>query len=1165
MLTTLLLAVLTQADAEIPPVDPAIERASFTLPDGFEAELWAADPMIAKPVQMNFGPDGRLWVATSRTYPQVEVGQVGQDQVIVLGDSDGDGVADERTVFADGLLIPTGLVPGDDGCYVANSTELLHLSDTDGDGVADQKKIVLSGFGTEDTHHLIHTFRWDPAQRLSFAQSIYIHSHLETPWGVERLNAGGFWTLRPDSLKADVFAYGMINPWGLAWTDAGQTFATDGAGGEGINYVLPGGYYKTAFEAPRLLSGLNPGSPKHCGLEIVDSPALPDDWRGSFLTCDFRGNRVCRFVIADRADAANIDPADEQEQAERAAKATSGWSSRELAELIKSDFVAFRPIDVKQGPDGAIYIADWYNPIIQHGEVDFRDPRRDRTHGRIWRVTYKGQTVEPTDYTTLTTPELVETLADDWSYARQHARRLLVERGRSGEPVVEMLGDWVRGLDGTAEGYWKVRLQALWVCHGLEQVDPIDLDLMLRCGDADVRAAAYRVLGDLVDDPSLDWLATASDRLSQPDAAESRPSDVWLTRLRQGTTDFSPRVRLEAIRTAADFDSADATAAALAALDHPVDQLIDYALFLTTRQTADAWLPSLAAGEQPFRSASHTLFALRSVDSIEATQPLIDLIASGAVATSDLPATLRPIVQRAGARELADLIRQTLKAGDEPDRLAAVLRAVRGSTRTKGLRQTLAPLADAIAAAPESARLEGLSLLRRLGLGDSGNSDALLDAFAIAGRSDAAIAAIVGTDDASIYESAIARTAADDASRLGPLLAAGATRFPDQTAAATVRSLLGTPAADEPILALLQSKTGPDSLASALGEAELDQERARGLLAVVRRSGQPRPELEQLITDRGGLQDAKRGYTPEALAAIRKALPNADPHRGEAIYRRGELACVKCHAIGGAGGKIGPELRSLGAASPLDYIVESLLAPSARVKEGYNSVLVLTDEGEVLTGVPLSRSGGTLTIRDAEGEEIAIAEDSIEAERPADSLMPKGLLDRLTDAELTDLVAFLASLGREPDFTVQPTPVVRSLTAMTPENRAAYLLRRKRYAAAASEPDLFLWTPVTTRVDGTLPTNDLPLVSVSNRSAAGELGVSFVRVPFAQSDEGPHPFEIDAGDDSQAWIDDEPIDLGSPKVIAAGDHTLTIAVMRGPSQPEAITIRYAPEAAMMHP
>src|SRR5690606_10692118 len=138
-----------------------------------------------------FDERGRLWVASSSVYPQIKPGQKADDKILVLEDTDGDGQADKTTVFADGLLIPTGVVPGDGGVYVANSTELIHLSDTDGDGRADRRRVVLSGFGTEDTHHLLHTLRWGHDGQLYMNQSIYIHSHVETPYGVVRLNGGG--------------------------------------------------------------------------------------------------------------------------------------------------------------------------------------------------------------------------------------------------------------------------------------------------------------------------------------------------------------------------------------------------------------------------------------------------------------------------------------------------------------------------------------------------------------------------------------------------------------------------------------------------------------------------------------------------------------------------------------------------------------------------------------------------------------------------------------------------------------------------------------------------------------------------------------------------------------------------------------------------------------
>src|SRR6185436_12275504 len=151
------------------------------------------------------------------------------------------------------LLIPSGVEPGDGGVYVGQSTELLHFKDTDGDGVADQKRVVLSGFGTEDTHHTLHTLRWGYDGQLYMNQSIYIHSHLETPHGVVRLRSGGILNLRPSTMRCDIFMKGLINGWGHHYDLYGQSFATDGAVGRGINYVVPQAMFETYAGARRIL------------------------------------------------------------------------------------------------------------------------------------------------------------------------------------------------------------------------------------------------------------------------------------------------------------------------------------------------------------------------------------------------------------------------------------------------------------------------------------------------------------------------------------------------------------------------------------------------------------------------------------------------------------------------------------------------------------------------------------------------------------------------------------------------------------------------------------------------------------------------------------------------------------------------------------------------
>ncbi|MBI5758062.1 MAG: HEAT repeat domain-containing protein, partial [Planctomycetales bacterium] len=567
---------------DIPNPDPEIERKSLQVADGFEVNLYAADPRIAKPIQMNFDAAGRLWIASSEIYPQIQPGQKANDKILIVEDTDGDGTADKTTVFADGLLIPTGIEPGDGGAYVANSTEIIHLRDTDGDGKADSRRVMLSGFGTEDTHHIIHTFRWGVDGALYFNQSVYIHSHVETPHGVKRLGGGGIWRFRPETMELDIFCRGFVNPWGHQQDEWGQSFVTDGAYGEGINYVFPGSVWVTAPGAPRIVKGLNPGSPKHCGLEIVGGRHLPDDWQGDMLTNDFRGHRVCRFKISEDQ---------------------SGYASREMPELIKTAHVAFRPIDVKMGPDGAIYIADWYNPIIQHGEVDFRDPRRDHTHGRIWRVTAKGRPLVPRpQLVTATNEKLIDSLDLPEQYTRTRARRLLRERALSSSSaraeILAKLGE-AAGPGLVFSGYFPLgsrigedyRLELLWTYKALREPEYELLPKLLKAKNHRTRAAAIRAL--------VEWRAVV-------------PA---IDALQEAVADEHPRVRLEAIRALALIPSRRAVELALKALDKPVDSNLDFALWQTARDLQAVWLPALQKDEFHFnRNVNHLLFALQAVN-----------------------------------------------------------------------------------------------------------------------------------------------------------------------------------------------------------------------------------------------------------------------------------------------------------------------------------------------------------------------------------------------------------------------------------------------------------------------------------------------------------------------------------------------------------------------
>lgn len=1035
--TTLLLLIMAQAApaqrnfSGTVETDPEKERATFKMAPGFEANLFAADPLLAKPIQMSWDIKGRLWVACSETYPQIKPGESARDKILVLEDTNGDGKADKTTVFADGLLIPTGVEPAGNGAYVVDSTDLVFLEDTNGDLKADKRTVILSGFGTEDTHHMVHTVRWHFDGRLHFNQSIYIHSHIETPHGPRRLGGSGIWRFHPPTQRLEVVQRGLVNPWGHHHDRFGQSFATDGAGGEGINFVVPRAYYATAVGAKRILPGLNPGSPKHCGLELVFGRAFPDDWQGDAVTCDFRGHRVCRFKLSPDG---------------------SGFISREQTEVIKSDHPAFRPIDVRLGPDGALYIADWFNPIIQHGEVDFRDPRRDKTHGRIWRVTATGRNLAPRkDYSALPPSELVELLKEPEQYTRHQARRALVEKGESVSlPSLEAATAALpEGSGATAH------LDFLWAWQSFDKYPEKLLASVLRSQDPRIRAAGVRVLVD--------------DRDRKQDALE---------RIGAMVTDPDPRVRLEAVRALGLFNnSPKAAALALRVRNLPMDRWLDYGLWLTLDELAPGWLAALDKGDWGGDVAlDDLLFALQAVGAQGAAGRLAGLVRTGKVDKNRLGDVLISIARDGGPAE-ATLVLEKVASPDLPaDRTQAVLESLARTAISRGVKAQDAEKAlKQLAKRPEPAvraaalRLAGAwrtngmipELVSATKANDKTLQSAAIEALGLAGSPDsvAALLSLAKDPSANQREVLIALVTAD-AGKAAPLVATYLGKAGPEDGRAVVDAVLARKGASSP-------------LAKALSGVKVPTDTARLALRGVTGSGQEHGALKDALQAAGGLGLARKGWTGKEKMTLLASLPKADPVRGESIYRTRQLQCLNCHAIGGAGGLVGPDMTSIGASAQPDYLLESLLEPSAKIKEGYHTAIVSTDDGKIITGVRVRQNDSELLLRLADGKEMTVPRSRIEEIKDGKSLMPEGLADTLTDTELADLVRFLSELGKAGPYSPVTRPIIRTWQALEDSPAARAWLAR---ASTATPPANLKWMPVITRVSGELPLEDLPLV-----------------------------------------------------------------------------------------
>ncbi len=1098
---------LSQNDlTEIPTPDPVAEKAMMQIVDGAAVNLFAANPDFGKPTQINFDCDGGLWIASSNIYPQIEPGEIADDKIVVLRDTDGDGVSDSRTIFADGLLIPTGVLPdGPHAAYIADSTQLVYMTDTDHDGRADTREILLSGFGTEDTHHLIHTLRFGPDGCVYFNQSIYIHSRVDTPLGTRTLDGGGIWRYRPTTRRLEVFCKGFINPWGHVFDPAGESFVTDGAFFEGINYAFPDAVFVTSPGATRWLKGMNPGSPKHCGLEILSGTHVPPEWSGSLVTSDFRSHRVCRFEIKPSA---------------------SGYLSRQQPEIITTPHVAFRPIDARMGPDGALYVADWYNPIIQHGEVDFRDERRDRSSGRIWRVSFPGRELDPwPNVSDATIDELLGLLTDPSLSVAQFARQELWNRVATNRvQTLAAMKAWASedAASRTNEYLWLIEVagspmaeELLAIASGFDDIEPARKRTALR---------------------SL-W----RNRLSLPtDAPERNLIEQFVL---SKTTDDDPRVRLEAVVAAGQVSGSDVAIAVLDATRKDMDDNLDFAIWQSIRsldeKVDDGSIVQRIGWSDRADQLAYAVSAIATPAAAEVATKMIE--------TQTVDAALVRAVAAAGdAGQLGRVAKTLLK--NESTRSIESLRPLLDRTAVDGtvpagVGELLASLVKspddvdlAMATMATTWKISQLEPAITAAIGST--EDAVLAEQLIAAlgtfqsdSADAALAELVKADDIATR---IAATRTIVGRR--PIVAA-------QSAVALLQNDQAADAASTLIVDMIGRKGMPWQLSKAMEKpgVSIPTDVARGLLRSVRSAG-GNQAIENAIRIAGKLDDASWKLSPELVARLTsKVHAQGSAAAGEAIYRRDALQCIACHAIGSAGGLVGPNLISIGGASQIDYIIESLIAPSEKLKEGYSTLMVVTDEGQVVSGIVIGKTDQALRLRLADGKEVQIDVESIVQEKPGKSLMPEGLVDALTEDELVDLVTFLSEMGRTPAFTVSAEPLVRSVETLVYSNEANRVLNRTSTDSVAGDDPTMQWRLVTATVDGKLPIDELDKFQQHKQTPPTSFLRWTIDMPAAGTVQLAFP-----DDGIEAWVDGKPTPVWNLKSMTmdAGKHTVVLSIDR---------------------
>ena len=514
--------------------------AAMTIGNGLKVELFASEaefPELVKPVQMAFDTKGRLWIAVWKNYPHWAPKTPMDDKLLILEDTNGDGKADKRTVFAGDLQNPTGFEFWNGGVLVAQQPNLVFLKDTNGDDRYDTKQILLHGFDSADTHHAINSFTFDPGGALYMQEGIFHRTAVESPWApVLRQHDGGVYRFEPRTWKIETYVpFNFPNPHGHVFDQWGRDIVFDATGGQ--PYYGPSFSTKKYFPAMETKQAPKPGDVRTRpvgGAEILSSRHFPESMQGNLIvlnTIGFRG--LLNYKLTEDG---------------------AGLKITEVDPILQSSDENFRPVDAEVGPDGALYFTDWQNPIIGHMQHNLRDTSRDKLHGRVYRVTSPGRPLlKPIQIAGAPIPQLLEALKEPENRVRYRARIEL--SGRDTKEVLTAVQAWSDKLDPKDPNYEHHMMEALWIHQWHNRVNEKLLTRMLKSSDPWARAAATRVL--------CYW----RDRVQNP-----------LALLKTLAADDHPGVRLEAVRAASFFQSNEAAEVALASLAKPQDRFLKYTL-----------------------------------------------------------------------------------------------------------------------------------------------------------------------------------------------------------------------------------------------------------------------------------------------------------------------------------------------------------------------------------------------------------------------------------------------------------------------------------------------------------------------------------------------------------------------------------------------------------
>lgn len=717
------------------PLTPAEQQGSFSVPEGYTVELVASEETgLPKPITVSFDDAGRMWAITATDYP-VDANETpdeamalwkngGKDRVVIFDDPLKAGPHTPR-MFADGLAMPMGILPWKDGAIVGQGPEIIFLGDQDGDGKADSRKTLIKGFGVQDSHLMPHQFTMMPGGWIGMAQGAFNRSKVvagsNAPVSFDYCKMGRF---RPDGSEFEVISYGLNNIWGLSLGREGEMFIQEA---NDMNYSVvpfqvgssfPGiGNQKFKPYAPLAppVANFKMGGTGLSGLALSEDPTgtFPDPWHEVM----FVANPITHTINAVKVGT----------------DAKGRYTMQRLPDFLSSTDEWFRPIAIQFGPDGCLYIVDWYNKIISHNEVPRKHPDRDRERGRLWRVRHKSQTQrEVPNIAALPTEQLISHLKSDSTWAMRAAWRQIVFR------QARDLTPQLNALAADDQERADARIHALWALRSLGMADATLIATLASSPNRNIRreAAAISANAAHAEDPDAQVRAQAIRTLARGSKPESIPALIafakpaheakasageapWGGRLGKPTPLGSPYDRtFERYLVRQSLEQMPNAVAAFldspAAVSLPAENRLFASLSLPAELSTPLFIKAWADIQRP-PSDEELLLLLKGASDQRLAPIVASLFADPAKAPALMGATLR-LQDRIDAKLIQQLITPALQKLAEDGGNESLVVEVSSAFRLPALQDALASIASN-GALPVALRAEAVNALARIGAG----------------------------------------------------------------------------------------------------------------------------------------------------------------------------------------------------------------------------------------------------------------------------------------------------------------------------------------------------------------------------------------------------------------------------------------------------------------